>query len=370
MNKHEGTVSVKIATRNIGPDYPPFIVAEISSNHGGSVAMAKDLVLAAKEAGAHAIKIQCYTADSICAKGIRRVNGGLWDGQDLYELYQKSETPPMMAREILTFAQANKITCFSSVFDLETVDFLVGQGVPAIKIASFELVDTPLITKAASSGLPIIISTGMGCRDEIKAAVNAVKIGRQNRRSYELALLHCVSNYPADPKDANLGMLGPLSDMIYGKPIVGFSDHTLGFGTACAAVAFGASIIEKHFILDRHSDVPDAAFSMEPAEFRQLVTSCREAWEASYGHQSRKGYLDQGAIFSTSANLDYRKSLWLSAPVRTGEAFSPSNVRILRPANGLSPYLYGSVLAGVATRDLQPETGFLPLCRDMVSTLS
>src|SRR6516225_9452844 len=156
---------MKIANRNIGPDYPPYVVAELGSGHCGSVKTACDMVLAAKEAGANAVKIQCYTADSICAQSVCRIEGGLWDGQDLYELYRKAETPPNMAKEIILFAREHKITCLSIVFDFENLDFLVGLGVPAIKIASFELVDTPLISKAASYGLPMIISRGMGTHE-------------------------------------------------------------------------------------------------------------------------------------------------------------------------------------------------------------
>ena len=365
---------MKIANRNIGPDYPPYVIAEISGNHGGSVKTACDLVIAAKESGASCVKIQCYTADSICAQSVYRIEGGLWDGQDLYELYRKAETPPNMAKEIILFAREHKITCFSSVFDFENLDFLVKLGVPAIKIASFELVDTPLISKAASYGLPMIISCGMGTHEEITHAVNAVKRGRENRKLYDLALLHCISEYPAVPEDANLGVMGPLSGIGGESHIVGFSDHTLGIGTACAAVAFGAAIIEKHFILDRSLDAPDAAFSMEPAEFRLLTEACHDAWAATSRHfpaenaLSRQSQTDlRGQWQASSGNHLYRNSLYVVRSLSCGDPFSPSNVRILRPANGLPPSLYGSVLAGVATRDLPAGT---PLSREMVSTLS
>ena len=355
---------MKIANRNIGPDYPPYIVAEIGANHGGSLATAKDLVIAAKEAGANAVKIQCYTADSICSKSLYRIEGGLWGGQDLYGLYRKAETPPDMAKEIIGFAREHKITCFSSVFDFENLDLLVKLGVPAIKIASFELVDTPLISKAASYGLPMIISTGMGTHEEITHAVNAVKRGRQNHRGYDLALLHCISEYPTVPEDANLGILGPLSEIGGEHHVVGFSDHTLGVGTACAAVAFGASIIEKHLVLDRNSDVPDAAFSLEPFELKRLSQACHEAWAAV----NRQSQTDLGGQWqASSGNLAYRKSLWTTSAVKAGDRFSPSNVGILRPASGLPPSFYGTVLAAVATRDLRP---YEPLCRDMISSLS
>jgi N-acetylneuraminate synthase len=359
MSKHEGTVSVKIATRNIGPDYPPFIVAEIGSNHGGDIKTAKDLVIAAKESGASCVKIQCYTADNICTKTAGTIGAGLWAGQDLYELYKKAETPPSMAKDIINFAKSLPITCFSSVFDLETVDFLVSLGVPALKIASFELVSTPLIGKAAATGLPLIISCGMGTHGEIKSAISAAKRGGCR----QLALLHCISNYPAFPQDANLGILGPLREL-NGVAAVGFSDHTPGVGTACAAVAFGATIIEKHLVLDRTSDTPDAAFSLDPAAFQRLVTDCRAAWAATC-RQSQMGLSDHTQ--ASCGNVAYRPSLWVTAFVPAGHMFSPANVGILRPANGLPPSLYGSVLAGTATRDLPAGTY---LCRGDVSTLA
>jgi N-acetylneuraminate synthase len=352
---------MKIASRNIGPDYPPYMVAEISANHGGSVAVAKDLVVAARESGAHAVKIQCYTADTICAREGHNptiIGEGLWQAHGLYELYKKAETPPAMAKEILQIAKEAKITCFSSVFDTVSLDFLVKLGVPAIKIASFELVDIRLIGIAAGYGLPMIVSTGMGTHDEIAQAVAAVRRGRGTSRA-GLALLHCVSDYPTKPSDARLGLLGPLKEM-HGVDTVGFSDHTLGVGTACAAVGFGAAIIEKHFILDRKFDVPDAAFSLEPAEFRVLSAACRDAWEA-VSDQNQRGYRDQ------PANRAYRKSLWVTSAVKAGDIFSGSNVGILRPASGLAPSLYGSVLGAKATRDLPANT---PLSRDMVSALA
>lgn len=348
---------MKIAGKNIGFGYPPYVVAEISANHNGSVTEGFRLIDAAKEAGADAVKIQCYTADSICMKGDFVIEGPNWTGQNLYDLYKAAETPPKMVKELFQYARRNHIPLFASVFDFDGADFVVRLGMPAIKIASFELVDTPLIEHCAGYGLPMIISTGMGTREEIMDAVNSYNYYRSGRQG-DLALLHCISNYPAKPGETNLPALGPLSSLLGGHHVVGFSDHTLGVGTAVAAVSFGASIVEKHFIMDRSSAGPDASFSLNPDELSALVIACREAWEAI---QPQKGSAP------LQPNRAYRKSLYLVRDVSCGDSFSRENVRILRPALGLSPKFYQSVLAGVATRDLKAGT---PLSPEMVSTLS
>lgn len=354
---------MKIAGRRISADDPPYIVAEISANHCGRLNLAKDHVLAAiKEAGADAVKIQCYSADEICAKSSITVKGGLWDGENLYELYKRAETPLPAAIEILDYAKSKGIVCFPSVFNIMDIDVMVAMGVPALKIASFEITDIPLITHAAATDLPIIMSLGTSpSRQQIGDAVAAVLRGRNDKFNDDLALLHCVSNYPAQASDANLPILGQLANLYGGKShVVGFSDHTLGSGTACAAVAFGACIIEKHFILDRSLDSPDASFSLEPSEFSLMAAACRDAWHATRSHQSQTDCPDQAASF-------YRRSIWTLKNVASGEKFSPSNVGILRPASGLEPSLYGSVLAGAATRDLRAYT---PLSSEMVSSLA
>lgn len=352
---------MKIANREIDPSHPPYIVAEIGCNHGGSVMEGFRLINAAKSAGANAVKIQCYTADTITYRGDGdefKIRKGPWKGQTLHELYKKAETPPEMVKILSEYANSIKIPLFASVFDFSGVDLVHYLGLPAIKIASFELVDTPLIQMAASTGLPMIISTGMGSSEEIVDAINAYNHGRPGEPNF--ALLHCISSYPASPQEANLSALGPLSALSGGHHVVGFSDHTLGFGTAVAAVAFGASIIEKHFIMDRSDGGPDSHFSMEPAEFAQLVKSCREAWQSIQPvlrplHQVQ------------AQNLTYRKSIYLVKDVSSGDSFSKDNCRILRPAYGLAPKFYPSVLAGVANRDLKAGT---PLLASMVSTLS
>lgn len=344
---------MQIAKRKIGPDHPPYIVAELSGNHNGSLGLAMDSIVAAVDAGADAVKIQCYTADTITFKGDGDeyiVKSGPWKGQHLHSLYKSAETPPSMVRDLFGFAQKNKITLFASVFDFSGVDLVVSLGTPAIKIASFEIVDTPLISYAAQTKLPMIISTGMATTQEITNAMNEVY-----PHNKQLALLHCISNYPASPKEANLTALGPLSELLGKRHVVGFSDHTLGIGSAVAAVAYGASIIEKHFILDRKLGGPDSSFSMEPSEFAQLTKACKEAWQAI-----------QWAPQKLQPNLAYRKSVHVTCDISSGDSFSKDNCQILRPASGLSPSFYPTILAGVATCDLKAGT---PLKSEMVSTL-
>ena len=343
---------MRINGRDIGLRYLPYIIAEISCNHNGSVELAKELVDAAYEIGADAVKIQCYTAESICAKGAYTITHGIWKDRDLFELYKQAETPPKMAKEIIEYARDKRITCFSSVFDFETVDFLLDLGVPAFKIASFELVDLPLIQRVALTGLPTIISTGMGTVEEIKDAMNR----HRQFDGGELGLLHCISEYPASPGEANLPFLGTLSTLLGGNHVVGLSDHTVGIGVATAAVALGATIIEKHLTVDRNNGSADAAFSMEPDEFHAMIMAISDTYHACRPVIPPK----------RPSNVEFRKSLFVVKHIAAGEAFSTDNVRPLRPHAGLSPKVYHAVLAGVANQDLEAGT---PLQPSMVSTL-
>jgi sialic acid synthase SpsE len=344
---------MKIGSREIGPDYLPYVVAEISSNHGGSVKTACETMDAAMDVGADAIKIQCYTAEKLCANDGYVLESGLWKGKRLFDLYKEAETPPDMVRELFKYAKTKNIPLFSSVFDFSGVDLVSSLDSIALKISSFELIDTPLIRYAASTGLPVIISTGMATSREIIDAINAYNAGSLSSVS-NLALLHCVSDYPADPAGTNLPALGPLKSLLGGRHEVGFSDHTLGIGTACGAVSFGASIIEKHFIIDRAIGGSDAAFSMEPVEFGQMIAACKDVWYSTRPSRPR------------APNASLRKSLHVLETVRAGDPFSEKNVGILRPATGLSPCFWSSVLQGAATQDLEPYT---PLQPSMVSTL-
>lgn len=347
---------MKIADREIGPGHPPFVIAEIGGNHGGSKHEGYDLIHAAMDAGADAVKLQCYTADSLTFRGDGnqvRIMEGPWAGKTLHGLYSEAQTPFKLVEDLVRYGQRRGALMFSSVFDLESVAPLVSLGVPAFKIASFELTDLPLIGEVSKTGLPLIISTGMGTSIEIKQAMESYQLGGKLE---DLGVLHCISSYPALPSESNLPALGPLSELLGGHHVVGLSDHTLGCGVAAAGVAFGASIVEKHLTLDRSRGGPDAGFSLEPDEFRTLVRTCHEAWQA----------IQPFVPAQRPANLSFRKSLFVVANVLSGERLSKANVRSLRPASGLAPSFYQTVLAGVATRDLQAGT---PLDRSMVSTL-
>jgi N-acetylneuraminate synthase len=317
-----------------------------------------DLIDAAVKAGADAVKLQCYTAESITFDGTRpefQINEGPWAGRSLHSLYKEAETTHKMIRKLASYAKQAGITVFSSVFSLEDVDFVSTMGFPAIKIASFELTDLPLIQKAASTHIPMIISTGMGTRDEILDAVDAFR--SENHRLGDLALLHCVSSYPSKPSEANIPALGPLGGVRGGHHVVGLSDHSLGCGVAAAAVAFGASIIEKHLTLDRSQGGPDAHFSLTPDELALLVKTCREAWEATRPVRS----------VPVSPNRAFRKSLYAVQNISCGDSFSYTNVRSIRPANGLAPKLFPSILKAKALQDIAAGT---PLSEAMVSTLA
>ncbi len=347
---------MQIDGREIGPDHEPYLIAELSGEHMGDIKRGWELMDAAHDAGADAVKLQCYTADSLTFRGEGeefKVMAGPWKGQTLHDLYSVTQTTYSMLEKLIRYGQRKGLTVFASVFDLEGVDFLESLKVPAYKIASFELTDIPLIAKAAQTKKPMIISTGMGTRSEIIDAINVFNLyGKQDH----LGVLHCVSEYPASPSEANLPALGPLSSLLGGRHVVGLSDHTLGVGVSAAAVAFGGCIIEKHITLDRSHAGPDGSFSLEPAEFAALVKACNEAWQAT------RSFIPK----ARPAFLPYRKSLYVVKDVSCGDSFSHENCRSIRPAHGLAPKFYPSVLAGRATRDLKAGT---PMSSDMVSTL-
>lgn len=347
---------MKIDGRLIGPDCEPYIIAELSGEHRGNVKRGYEMIDAAVAAGADAVKIQCYTADTLTFRGDGdefKILEGPWAGRTLHDLYSEAQTPRDMVAKLVAHGQERGVTIFSSVFSLEDVEFMVSLGVPAIKIASFELTDLPLIQEASKTGLPMIISTGMGTGAEIKEAMQAYTL---HGKLENLGLLHCISEYPTPSWEANLPALGPLSELMGGKHVVGLSDHSLGVGVSAGSVAFGAGIIEKHFCLDRSRGGPDAGFAMEPDEFALLVKTCKEVWHATRPCPPPQRYHTQA----------FRKSLYVVQDVASGQAFSRDNVRSIRPANGLPPKLYQSVLAGAATRDLKAGT---PLQKKMVSSL-
>jgi len=331
-----------IAGRAIGPGQPPYIIAELSGNHIGDLNRALALVDAAAAAGADAVKLQTYTADTItidCDRPEFVIKGGLWDGRRLYELYQQASTPWDWHPALFARARGHGLHCFSSPFDPTAVDFLASLDAPAYKIASFELVDTPLIAHAAAQGRPLIMSTGVASLGEIEAALRAARNGRADG----VALLHCISSYPARPEEMRLTTIPALAGL-FGVPI-GLSDHTPGATVAVAAVALGACIIEKHLTLARADGGPDAEFSLEPTEFRELVTACRMA-QAALGQpqHDRRGVGGANALF--------RRSLYIVADVPKGAIVTAANVRSIRPGLGLEPAHLPQVLGRPATRDL------------------
>ena len=341
-----------IAGRRIGPDQPPLVIAELSGNHNGRIERALELIDAAAAAGAEAVKLQTYTADTITLKHDGPgfvIEGGLWAGRTLHDLYSEASTPFEWHEALFERARARGLIAFSSPFDETAVELLEKLDAPAFKIASFEAVDLPLIARAARSGKPLIISTGMTSRAEIASAVDAAR-----GAGAEVALLHCVSAYPARPADANLRMIPRLA-ADFGC-LAGLSDHTPGTAVAVAAVALGACIVEKHFTLSRADGGPDAAFSLEPDELAALVRDCRDAWDALGQADYRRGEAE-------SANRQFRRSLYIVRDVKRGHELTRRDVRSIRPGFGLEPARLAEVLGRAARRDLKRGE---PLALDMI----
>jgi len=330
---------VQISETSIGSGRPPFVVAELSGNHNGSIDRAIALIEAAKQAGADAVKLQTFTADTLTidhAGPEFRISGGLWDGRRLYDLYQEASTPWEWHPVLFAKARQLGLAVFSTPFDPSAVDFLETLECPAYKIASFEIVDLPLIRKAAATGKPLIMSTGIANLGEIQEAVQAAREGGCR----DLVLLHCISSYPAPAEDYNLLTIANLRET-FGVP-VGLSDHTHGTAVAVASIALGSCLVEKHMTLARSDGGPDAAFSLEPDEFRTLVQDCRTAYSAlGRVHYDEKGCEAGSAIF--------RRSLYFVADVQEGEVIKPSHVRSIRPGFGLLPKHLDSVIGRRAT---------------------
>ncbi len=326
--------------RMIGPGTPPYIIAEMSGNHNGDIERAFALIAAAKNAGADAVKIQTYTADTITIDSDRddfKIKGGLWDGRTLYELYQEAHTPWDWHEALFAKGRELGITVFSSPFDATAIELLESLGAPAYKIASFEAIDLPLIAKVAATGKPMIISTGMADADEIGEALGAAREGGCK----DVALLHCVSSYPAKSEEYNLQTIPDMATR-FNVPI-GLSDHTLSNTTAIASVALGACIIEKHFTLARADGGPDSTFSLQPDELAALCTQSRVAFDAlgSVNYERKPGERD---------NLKFRRSLYAVADIAKGETFTEQNVRSIRPGFGMAPKLLPDVLGKQAAK--------------------
>jgi pseudaminic acid synthase len=346
--------SISIAGRRIAPDTPPYVIAEMSANHNGNIETAFQIVEAAKKAGADAVKLQTYRPDTItlnCNSDDFLICGGLWDGRTLYDLYQEAHTPWEWHSPLFEHARKLGITIFSSPFDNTAVDLLEDLNAPAYKIASFEAVDPALIKYVASTGKPMIISTGMADVEEIQEAIDAARAGGCK----ELAVLHCVSGYPAPAADYNLRTI---PDMIQRFGLVtGLSDHTLDNTTAITSVAMGASIIEKHFTLDRNGGGPDDAFSLEPLELAALCKSSRTAWAAI-------GCVDYGRKSSERDNVKFRRSLYFVKNLMAGDVITADAIRSVRPGFGLAPKYLDRLLGKQVKRSVVANT---PVSLDVIN---
>ncbi|WP_166424998.1 pseudaminic acid synthase [Paraglaciecola sp. 20A4] len=345
INKH---TTIFIGDRPIGHQHPPFIIAELSGNHNQQLGLALEMVDAAAKAGAHAIKLQTFTADSMTldvksADFIIQEKDSLWHGASLHGLYEKAATPYEWHSVLFDRAKALGMLAFSSPFDANAVDFLSELDVPCYKIASFELTDIPLITKTASKGKPMIMSTGMASLSEIEMAISTAMAAGCN----DIVLLKCTSTYPAKALNTNLHTIPHLRDAFGCE--VGLSDHTAGVGVSVASVALGASVIEKHFVLDRQAGGVDAAFSLEPSEFKMLVDETERAWQAL-------GEVKYGGSDVEQKSKQYRRSIYACEDIKAGEQFTTLNLRVVRPAFGLAPKHWDGVQGKHATQNIVKGT--------------
>jgi N-acetylneuraminate synthase len=338
--------SIALDGKEVGAGHSPYIVAEVSGNHNGSLDRAKAIIAAAAQNGADAVKLQTYTADTMTIRSDRpefRIKGGLWDGYTLYDLYKWAHTPYEWHGELFAHARACGITCISTPFDETAVDLLESLNAPFYKVASFEMTDAPLVARIAATGKPMIISTGMGTREEIG---RTLKVARKHG-SGQIVLLHCISGYPTPIGEANLAEIPDLAREF--DCLVGLSDHTLGNTAAIVSVGLGAVLIEKHFTLRRADGGPDAEFSMEPADLEALVRDARDAFAA----------LGQGGVKRTpfeEANTIFRRSIYVVADVKKGEPFTRANLRRIRPGNGLTPERFEEALTKRAAADIVAGT--------------
>ena len=333
MKTNRENSQFQIDGRIIGPDQPPYIIAELSANHNGSIERAFETIDAAQRCGADAIKLQTYTADTMtidCDSPDFMIKGGLWDGYKLYDLYKWAETPYEWHEALFAHARKRGITVFSTPFDESAVDLLESLHTPAYKIASFEVVDLPLIRYVASTGKPMIMSTGMASKDEIDEAVTTAR----EAGCKDLVLLHCISSYPAPMDQANLRQITELAKRF--DVLAGLSDHTMGTTASVAAIALGACLIEKHFTLSRADKGPDSEFSLEPADLERLCADTRDAWLAlgSAGFERQKA--EEGSKV-------FRRSLYFVKDLPAGHVIKPGDIRRIRPGMGLAPKYYDQV---------------------------
>lgn len=340
--------SFKIGSRSVGAGAAPLIIAEMSGNHNQSLEVALQIVEAAARAGAHALKLQTYTADTMTldldqGEFFIKDPDSLWAGSSLYDLYQRAHTPWEWHAPIFARARELGMLAFSTPFDESAVDFLESLDVPAYKIASFENTDLPLIRRVAATGKPLIISTGMASIAELDESVRAAR----QAGCRDLVLLKCTSTYPASPANSNLLTIPHLRELFGCE--VGLSDHSMGVGVSVAAVALGATVIEKHFTLDRSAGGVDASFSLEPGELASLVVETERAWQAM-------GQVRYGATQAEKQSLMYRRSLYVTRDMQAGEQFSADNLRAIRPGLGLAPKHYDALLGRRARQALKRGT--------------
>jgi pseudaminic acid synthase len=347
---------IDIRGRTVGSGQPVFVIAELSANHNQDFNQAVELLRAARNAGADAVKLQTYTPDTLTIRSNKKcflIGGGtLWDGRTLHDLYSEAYMPWDWQPKLRTLADELGMELFSTAFDHSAVDFLESMGVAVHKIASFEIVDIPLIEKMARTGKPLIISTGMANYEEIEEAVSAAR----NAGAVQIALLKCTSNYPAPPETMNLRTIADLARNF--RVPVGLSDHTLGIAVPVAAVALGACIVEKHFTLSRNVSGPDSAFSLEPQEFAEMVQAIRNAEKAL-------GEIHYGGIGSEGKSKAFRRSLFVTRDIRKGETFTLENVRSIRPSDGLHPRYLKQVIGCRANSAIELGT---PLTWEMIAS--
>ena len=346
---------MKIGGRQVGAGSAPLVIAEMSGNHNQSLERALEIVDAAAQSGAHALKIQTYTAETMTIdirEGEFFISDekSLWKGESLFDLYKKAYTPWEWHEAIFDRAKEHKMLAFSTPFDRTAVDFLEDLNVPCYKIASFENTDLPLIRYVAATGKPMIISTGMATFAELDETVDAAR----SAGCKDLVLLKCTSTYPSTPDDSNILTIPEMRSR-YGCEI-GISDHTMGIGVSVAAVALGATVVEKHFTFQRSDGGVDSAFSMEPQEMAQLVLETERAWQAL-------GKVQHGPTEKEKASLVFRRSLYVVADVKAGEKLTSTNVRAIRPGNGIAPKFYDEVIGKTAKRDIARGT---PLSHDLI----
>ncbi len=337
---------ISIDGRKIGLDHPPYIIAELSANHNGDINRAFQIMEEAKKAGADAIKLQTYTHDTItidCDSEEFQIHGGLWDGQTLYELYKGAHMPWEWHKPLFKKAKELGITIFSSPFDFSAVDLLEELDAPAYKIASFEVIDLPLIKRVAQTGKPMIISTGMANEEEIAEAIETAR----DNGCEDLVVLHCVSGYPAPAEQYNLKTIADISERF--GVLSGLSDHTIDNATAVASVTLGACLIEKHVTMDRNGGGADDSFSLEPKELQALCRDTKTAWLAM-------GQVNYERTEAEKGNVKFRRSLYIVKDIKAGELLTEANVRSIRPGFGLAPKYLEVVLGKVASQDLAKGT--------------